>query len=70
MVSAELMNRIQNLTRVDKLYIMQVLISEFAREETDIIQPGQSYPIWSPYDAFEAANAMLKALQNTEDNDA
>jgi len=48
MVSAELMNRIQNLTRVDKLDIMQVLISEFAREETDLIQPGQSYPIWSP----------------------
>ncbi len=40
MVSAELTCR-QNLH-------MQVLISEFAREETDIIQPGQSYPIWSP----------------------
>jgi hypothetical protein len=42
---------------------VQVLISELAQEETDLIKPDQAYPVWSPYDAFEAANTMLEVLQ-------
>lgn len=63
MVSAELLNSLHTLSRADKLYIMQVLISELAQEETNLIKPDQSYPIWSPYDAFDAANTMLEVLQ-------
>jgi hypothetical protein len=70
MVSAELLTTLRGLSRADKLYIMQVLISELAQQETDLIKPDQSYPVWSPYDAFEAANTMLKVLQDakTQDN--
>ncbi len=70
MVSAELLTTLRGLTRADKLYIMQVLISELAQQETDLIKPNQSYPVWSPYDAFEAADTMLKVLQEakTQDN--
>ncbi|MGB5969220.1 MAG: hypothetical protein WBG70_12930 [Spirulinaceae cyanobacterium] len=53
----------------DKLYIMQILISELAQQETDLIKPEQSYPIWSPYDAVEAADTMLKALQTVKAQD-
>jgi hypothetical protein len=63
MVSTELLNTLRTLNRADKLYIMQVLISELAQEETNLIKPDQSYPIWSPYDAFDAANTMLEVLQ-------
>jgi hypothetical protein len=63
MVSTELLNSLHTLNRADKLYIMQVLISELAQEETNLIKPDQSYPIWSPYDAFDAANTMLEVLQ-------
>ena len=63
MVSIELLNTLQGLNRADKLYIVQVLISELAQQETDLVKPGQSYPVWSPYDAFEAANTMLEVLQ-------
>jgi hypothetical protein len=63
MVSVELLNALQGLNRADKLYIVQVLISELAQQETDLVKPGQSYPVWSPYDAFEAANTMLEVLQ-------
>jgi hypothetical protein len=63
MVSAELLNNLHTLSRADKLYIMQVLISELAQEETNLIKPDQSYPVWSPYDAFDAANTMLEVLQ-------
>jgi hypothetical protein len=49
MVSAELLNTLRGLKRADKLYIVQVLISELAQEETDLIKPDQAYPVWSPY---------------------
>jgi hypothetical protein len=47
MVSAELLNTLRGLKRADKLYIMQVLISELAQEETDLIKPDQAYPVFS-----------------------
>lgn len=66
MVSAELLNTLHTLSRADKLYIMQVLISELAQEETNLIKPDKSYPVWSPYDAFDAANTMLEVLQTAK----
>ncbi|OUL36794.1 hypothetical protein BV372_05800 [Nostoc sp. T09] len=66
MVSAELLSTLQKLNRADKLYIVQVLVSELAQQEAELLKPGQSYPVWSPYDAFEAANTMLEVLQATK----
>ncbi|ADI63573.1 hypothetical protein [Trichormus azollae] len=63
MVSAELLNSSYTLNRADKLYMMQVLISELAQEETSLIKPDQSYPVWSPYNAFDAANSILEVLR-------
>ncbi|MBD1933029.1 MULTISPECIES: hypothetical protein [Cyanophyceae] len=70
MVSTELLSTLRGLNRADKLYVMQVLISDLAQQETDLIKPDLSYPVWSPYDAFEAADTMLKVLQaaKTEDD--
>ncbi|NJL20652.1 MAG: hypothetical protein HC895_07265 [Leptolyngbyaceae cyanobacterium SM1_3_5] len=69
MISAELIATLRELNRSDKFYIMQLLISELAQQETDLIQPNQAYPIWSPYDAVEAADTMLKALQAAKTQD-
>ena len=66
MVSAELLKTIQKLERKDKLYLMQVLISELANEESGLIKSDLSYPIWSPYDAFEAADTMLEVLNRAK----
>ena len=63
MISTELLKSLHTLSRADKLYIMQVLISELTQEETNLIKPDQSYPVWSPYDAFDAANSMLEVLE-------
>jgi hypothetical protein len=63
MVSSELILTLRGLSRADKFYVMQVLISELAQQETDLIKPDQSYPVWSPYDAVGAADTMLKVLQ-------
>ena len=52
------------LDRADKLRVMQLLIQELAKEEGALLS-SNSYPIWSPYASFEAANLLLEAL-NTE----
>lgn len=69
MVSSELISTLRALNRSDKFYIMQMLISELAQQETDLIKPGQSYPVWSPHDAVEAADTMLTVLQAAQAQD-
>lgn len=70
MVSSELISTLKELNRLpkagllptDKFQIVQILISELAQQETDLIKPDLAYPVWSPYDAVEAADTMLKVL--------
>ncbi|NEO14010.1 MULTISPECIES: hypothetical protein [unclassified Moorena] len=69
MVSSELISTLRELSRSDKFHIIQILISELAQQETDLIKPDQSYPVWSPYDAVEAADTMLKVLQAAKAQD-
>ncbi len=69
MVSSELISTLRELSRSDKFHIIQILISELAQQETDLIKPDQSYPVWSPYDAVEAADRMLKVLQAAKAQD-
>ena len=63
----ELLPQLRQLSHADKLYVMQFLVSELAQEETNLLKPDLNYPVWSPYDAFEAANTMLKVLKASED---
>lgn len=62
MVSTELVEQLRKLNRVDKLQVIQLLATELADEETNLIKPGASYPVWSPIEAVEAAKVMLDAL--------
>ena len=45
---------------------MQVLVSELAQAETNLIQPDREYPVWSPYDSFEVADTMLQVLEKAK----
>jgi len=45
MVSSELISSLIELSRSDKFHIMQLLTSELAQQETDLIQPDQAYPV-------------------------
>jgi hypothetical protein len=64
----QLLPRLRQLPRMEKLHVIQFLVSELAQEETALLQPDVAYPIWSPYDAFDAAEVMLKALAETQVN--
>ncbi len=59
----ELLPTLRHLDRSDKLRAMQFLVSELAREENALLNVGESYPFWSPYNSFEAANTLLDALK-------
>jgi len=70
MTISELLPLLSQLNRAEKLHIVQCLVSELAQEESDLLRHGMSYPVSSPYDAFEAANIMLKVLVTENSNHA
>jgi hypothetical protein len=60
---AELMPALQNLPREDKLEVVRILVSELTRQEgIDLLQGGESYPIWTPFDAYDAAGSLQQLL--------
>ena len=59
----ELLPVLQALPRDDKLRLLQFLAFELAKEEGVVpLETGETYPIWTPYNAFDAADTLLKAL--------
>ncbi len=60
----ELLPQLRELSRAEQLQIMQFLLSEIAKSEgVSLLEPGQTYPVWSPYDADEAANTLTQLLE-------
>ncbi|MCU0525765.1 MAG: hypothetical protein MUF72_13165 [Elainella sp. Prado103] len=60
---AELMSQIQGLPKIDKLRLMQFLVTELVKEEDAIFfVANQEYPVWSPYNCSEAANVLMNLL--------
>ncbi|MGI8970146.1 MAG: hypothetical protein ACR2HB_05500 [Dehalococcoidia bacterium] len=52
------------MTRLDKIRLIQLLAHELERDESGLIEPDRSYPVWSPDHAFSAAAALLEALED------
>jgi hypothetical protein len=64
----ELLPTVQSLYRQDKLRLIELLAAELVRSESPSpIQAGQTYPLWSPDRAYEAAGMLLAALDAEED---
>jgi hypothetical protein len=64
---AELFPVVRSLPHQDKLRLLHFLAGELVREEglTEIV-PGGQYPIWSPFDAYDAARALEQVLRDSE----
>lgn len=54
---------LKNLSRADKLQVMQFLITELAKEEEIELQQNVTYSIVSPYNSHEAAHKLGKLLE-------
>ena len=60
----ELLPSVQALPRADKYQLLQMLAADLAHAEgLTHLQPGASYPVWSPYDANEAAAVLLRIVE-------
>jgi hypothetical protein len=67
MLSGNLLKSLRDLNRADKLYAVQVLVSDLAQEEANLLQPGIPYEVSSPYDSFVgAAQTMLEFLDQSK----
>lgn len=64
MFDTRLFTELSQLDRADKLRIMQFLVIELAKEEGVYLKPNAQYPIWSPYNSYEAADTLLNLLNN------
>ena len=62
----ELLPRLRELDRSDKLRVMQFLVFEIAKEENALLNIGESYPVWSPFNSFEAASILLTTLKEDQ----
>ncbi|MEG3846716.1 hypothetical protein QT971_05595 [Microcoleus sp. herbarium19] len=66
---AELLPKLQELSRADQLRVIEFLASQLSKQETiSLLEHGQTYEVWSPYDAFEAANVLGKMLEEDKVN--
>jgi hypothetical protein len=64
MTLSDVLPDIRLLPRVEKIRLIQWLAKELERDESDLIEAGRSYPVWSPESAFSAAASALEALQS------
>ena len=62
MIDSHLFSELSQLDRADKLRVMQFLINELAKDEGVLLKPNAEYPIWSPYNSYNAAGTLLKLL--------
>ena len=59
----ELLPQVQELSKIDKLRLMQFLATELANAEAQTcFVADQEYPIWSPYHCAAAANTLMDLL--------
>lgn len=64
MTVTKLFPTLRNLPRADKLKVMQFLITELAQEEEPSLQPGATYPVWSPLNSHGAAQKLAQLLKS------
>ena len=63
----ELISQVQELSKIDKLRLMQFLATELVKEENEnLFIANQEYPVWSPYNCSEAANVLMNLVAKKE----
>ncbi len=70
MILTELLPMLRDLSRHDKLRLLQFLVAEMAKEE-GLTSPenGAVYRVWSPYNSPEAAHKLTKLLEEHQKTD-
>ena len=65
MTVVELYPKVKMLPRADKLRLMQFLVIDLAQEDgIPLLTADDEYPVWTPINAFEAADTLFQMLQD------
>jgi len=60
----ELLPLVQALPREDRVRLVHLLVDELSQaQKAQQLEPNAAYPVWSPYDAYEAADALRRVLE-------
>ena len=61
---AELIPFVNNLSQLDKLSLFKLLAAQVPDAQLQAIFSDSEYPIWSPYEATEAASILMQMIQD------
>lgn len=50
----------------EKVTLIQLLAAELAEEDSTQLALNQSYPVWTPLDAYEASDILTRLLNEPE----
>ena len=50
----------------EKALLIQILAAELAEQDSAQLTPNQSYPIWTPLDAYETSDILTQLLNEPE----
>lgn len=50
----------------EKALLIQLLAAELTEEDSAQLPPNQSYPVWTPLDAYEASDILTRLLNEPE----
>ena len=59
---AELIPTLKKLSDDDKRQVIRFLVRELGDAPPPMLKSGEAYPVWSPYDDFEAADVLKEML--------
>jgi hypothetical protein len=67
---SDLLPSLEALPRAEKLQAIRFLTEKLMEEDKLLayFQPGGSYPVWSPYDSYEAAAVIHRMLESDENS--
>jgi hypothetical protein len=63
MSASEILEQIRSLPLDEQITLLKRVAEEFFLPEGAYFRPGEVYPIWSPYDSYEAAAALAEFLE-------
>jgi hypothetical protein len=63
---SELIPLVNNLSQSDKLSLFKLLAAQVPDAELQAIFSASEYPVWSPYEATEAANILMQMIQDEQ----
>jgi hypothetical protein len=63
----EIIPLVNNLSQPDKLSLFKLLAAQVPDAQLQAIFSALEYPVWSPYDATEAANILMQMIQDDQE---